>query len=100
MRLKKIQCDIIKSEIHRFLGPDVVIRLFGSRVDDAKRGGDIDLLIQHPGKIKNRIELECQLSARLYMKLGEQKIDVLLMDSSTLMQPIYEQALMHGIILK
>ena len=44
MRLKKFEVQIIKKAIHS-LEPDVAIYLFGSRADDSKKGGDIDLLI-------------------------------------------------------
>lgn len=46
MRLNETVREIIKSEVDSQLGPDAVVRLFGSRVDDTRRGGDIDLLIE------------------------------------------------------
>ena len=46
MRLDPKIRELIKKEVIDHLGSDVVIRLFGSRVDDTKKGGDIDLLIE------------------------------------------------------
>jgi len=70
------------------------VYLFGSRVDDTKRGGDIDLLIiseviDYP--IKNQIRI------RLYDLLGEQKIDLLV--SNDLDDPFVKLALQSGIEL-
>ena len=99
MRLDpKIQ-ELIKREVTDHLGPDVVIRLFGSRVDDIQKGGDIDLLIETHHTLTNRFDLESKLAARLYIRLGGRKVDVLLMDDLTQVQPIHAQALKTGIVL-
>ncbi len=99
MRLDpKIQ-ELIKREVTDHLGPDVVIRLFGSRVDDIQKGGDIDLLIETHHTLTNRFDLESKLAARLYIRLGGRKVDVLLMDDLTQVQPIHTQALKTGIVL-
>jgi len=53
------------------------IFLFGSRIDDTKRGGDIDLYISVPyrdGLVKRKIDF----LVKLKRKIGEQKIDVVL----------------------
>lgn len=42
MRLDDKTREIIKSEVASQLGVEAVVRLFGSRVDDTQRGGDID----------------------------------------------------------
>lgn len=44
MRAAKDQLDFIKAQINKFL-PEAQVYLFGSRLDDNKRGGDIDILI-------------------------------------------------------
>ena len=99
MRLDpKIQ-EIIKEEVTDQLGSDVVIRLFGSRVDDTQKGGDIDLLIETHQSLANRFDVESKLAARLYIRLGGRKVDVLLMDVLTQVQPIHTQALKTGIVL-
>ena len=46
MRLSKRMTKIIKDNIKKSFG-DVDVYLFGSRVDDNKRGGDIDLAIDN-----------------------------------------------------
>jgi predicted nucleotidyltransferase len=99
MRLDATTQNIIKTEVANLLGTDSIVRLFGSRVDDNQRGGDIDLLIESPAPIENRVQTECQLAARLYIKLGGRKVDVLIKDSLTPIEPVHKQALQHGIIL-
>jgi len=48
MRLNPVIQSIIKTEVTRLIGEGCSILLFGSRVDDSLRGGDIDLLIEAP----------------------------------------------------
>jgi hypothetical protein len=42
MRLTKAQIDTIRKATSQNFGEDALIRLFGSRLDDTKRGGDVD----------------------------------------------------------
>ncbi|HVO75739.1 MAG TPA: nucleotidyltransferase domain-containing protein [Ignavibacteriaceae bacterium] len=74
MRLKKEEIKIIKTIINEF-DPKGEIRLFGSRIDDKKTGGDIDLLL-----ISDIIKFPDKLSilVKLKEKLGDQKIDILI----------------------
>lgn len=99
MRLDDKTREIIKSEVAGQFGEEAIVRLFGSRVDDTQRGGDIDLLIEPGRPLAHRIQAECRLAARLYIKLGGQKVDVLIKDPLKPLLPIHEQALLNGIIL-
>ena len=99
MRLDEQSRAIIKSEVASQLGADAVVRLFGSRVDDAQRGGDIDLFIEPGQPLTQRIAAECRLAASLFIRLGGRKVDVLIKDPLQPQLPIYQQALRQGIIL-
>jgi len=44
MRVNKQHTDFIKQTISKFL-PDATVYLFGSRVHDDQKGGDIDILV-------------------------------------------------------
>ncbi len=69
MRLTRSQRDIILADVQAFLGKEVAIRLFGSRLDDTRRGGDLDLLLvsNHPISRLQRAELKQALEARLQL---------------------------------
>lgn len=99
MRLDDKTREIIKNEVASQLGAEAIVRLFGSRVDDTQRGGDIDLFIEPSQHLAHRIQAECSLSARLYIMLGGRKVDVLIKDPLKPPLPIHEQALRNGIIL-
>jgi predicted nucleotidyltransferase len=63
MRLSTEQTEIIKSIIAREISSDAKIWLFGSRTDDSRRGGDIDLFVEtgHPdfqGELRCKISIE------------------------------------------
>jgi predicted nucleotidyltransferase len=49
--------------------------LFGSRVDDNKKGGDIDLLVLADHKITLNDKMQFLVS--FFEKFGEQKIDII-----------------------
>jgi len=74
MRLSKTDKQTILETI-RQSDPDAQIRLFGSRTDDQRKGGDIDLLIISK-KLKYRDKLI--LRYRLKEKLGDRKIDLVI----------------------
>ena len=99
MRLTEQQLTAIKSAICEITGSESRVWLFGSRVDDSKRGGDIDLLIESDEVIPNLVELLCKLEARLVRSLGDQKLDLLLKDANTHDSPITEAARKGGILL-
>ena len=99
MRLSLETQQLIKQVVHDILGPDCDVLLFGSRTDDSRRGGDIDLLIQSPFPIAERSRKELNIVARLQRLLGDQPIDVLIVDPLTVCQSIHTQALNTGIRL-
>ena len=75
------------------------IYLFGSRVDDAKRGGDIDLYIQleEAQPFSGIYDKKIEFLGRLQSRIGEQKIDVVI--SKDINRAIEQEALKNGIEL-
>jgi len=80
-------------------GSDAKVVLFGSRVDDDKRGGDIDLLVKCTSEVTESGLKSAQLSARIQRQIGEQKIDVLCIWPGVELMPVHKSALEHGIEL-
>lgn len=93
MRITQDECSSIKKVIYLF-DKNAKIFLFGSRVDDTKRGGDIDLVIL--SKIISE-DTRREIKLKLYEALGEQKIDLVITDD--LNKPFIKIALEKGIPL-
>ena len=98
MRLTPSQEQLIKSTIDRVLGVENRVWLFGSRVNDELRGGDIDLLIETEAAFPNRAKVLCRLYGALIFALGDRKLDVLLKDARTRDAPVFEIAKRTGVI--
>ena len=92
MRLTSHQAEAIKQAAVRVLGLPARVWLFGSRVDDTARGGDIDLLVETDEVLPSRAAAICRLYGALVMALGDRRIDVLVKDGRTPAAPI-ERAL-------
>jgi predicted nucleotidyltransferase len=99
MRLSPQSQRIIRESVRQVFGPQARVRLFESRVDDAARGGDIDLLVELDEQVDDRERKALSLIARLQMRLGDQPIDVLVLDPQTSRRPIHEQAFRTGVAL-
>jgi predicted nucleotidyltransferase len=66
MRLTPVQIQTIQSTVHAVLGAGAQITLFGSRVHDDQKGGDVDLYVEtaQPDlmrKIRCKVQLQDQL---------------------------------------
>lgn len=75
MRLTPEQQEIIRQATREAYGPQARVWLFGSRVDDAKRGGDIDLLID-PHHSSPSLSNKFLFLGLLERRLVERKVDV------------------------
>ncbi len=73
MRLNKEHINLLKDQILA-IRPEADIFLFGSRVDDNKRGGDIDILILSEERLT--IEESLSIERGYGDKFGHQKIDL------------------------
>lgn len=99
MRLSEDERRLIRAKVAELFGPGARVRLFGSRVDDAARGGDIDLLVEVPEPVGNRPAAAARLAAELQIALGDQRIDVVLVDPHTPPAPVHEVARRMGVPL-
>ena len=96
MRLTPEQAAIIRSAAAEVFGSDARVWLFGSRVDDSKRGGDIDLLIEARRKPALRQTLTVQ--ARLEQQLGI-PVDLITSGPEVSQTPIMHIARLTGVPL-
>lgn len=72
MRLEECEKEALKYALKDFNGD---IYLFGSRIDNSKRGGDIDILLIPKKKI-NSLKLSLQIQTKFFSRC-EERIDVL-----------------------
>jgi len=101
MRLSESEISIIKNAASEVWGTKTIIYLFGSRTDDSKRGGDIDLFVnleveQEPKKIMLQ---KAEFLGKLDILLGEQKIDLLVRTHYNNHLSIIQTALLTGVQL-
>jgi hypothetical protein len=78
MRLKDHERTAIKDCAARHFGTGARVTLFGSRADDAKRGGDIDLHIVPENAERAIFDAEVAFLRDLQDRIGEQRIDVVI----------------------
>lgn len=98
MRISDKHIQIIKSEALKVFGNGSRVYLFGSRVDDTKKGGDIDLLICPAIEEDNHHSNINKLYINLMIAIGIQKIDILVKKVND-DRPIVTTALNTGIKL-
>lgn len=80
MRLSPTEIAAISQAAHDCLPAGTRVYLFGSRTDPARRGGDIDLLIEAPEPMspEQQVDHRHRFVARLYALMDERRIDALL----------------------
>ena len=76
MRLTPVEQRAVRTTFEKVFGAGEVY-LFGSRVDDGRRGGDIDLYLL-PETSHDLVRKKVQFLVRLKAIIGQQKIDVVL----------------------
>ena len=86
---KNVIIDAVKST-----DPDAKVWLFGSRADDSKKGGDIDI-----GILSLNVDVmeEIEIRQKMYDKIGEQKIDIVI--SKDGQEAFFKYTVKKGILL-
>ena len=62
MRLSTSQIETIRAAARQNFGAEASVWLFGSRVDDTKRGGDVDLYVESTQKNTLLSALRCKIA--------------------------------------
>ncbi len=96
MRLSHQEIKIIKTTILNYI-EDATIFLFGSRVYDDKKGGDIDIFVQTQKQIT--LKKQIKILATIEISGVLRKVDLILQTPNSMKQAIFETALKEGIVL-
>ncbi|MEJ5209723.1 hypothetical protein [Denitratimonas sp. CY0512] len=99
MRLSQEHIRVLKRLAEEEAGPSARLRLFGSRLDDAARGGDVDLLLELDTPVAHPAPLIARLAARASRAMDGRKVDVLLLAPNLMRQPIHDIAQRQGVLL-
>ena len=95
MRLSTTELNALRSIIGA-LDPDGRVYLYGSRVDDTRRGGDIDVYLQasRPIDLKTRLLTQYRLEVAC-----DTRVDLLVKDPGQASKPIQQIAAEQGVLL-
>lgn len=96
MRLSQEQIKLISDTVRLAAGSDAAVYLFGSRLDDRAKGGDIDLFIETTEPL--RLIERAQIKMRLEMLLGL-PVDIVCKTRSAAATPFQVIAQGHAVML-
>lgn len=99
MRLRDKDRQAIRTAAHEVFGEAAIVRLFGSRVDDSLKGGDIDLHVEIDPVPEGPGRLKSQFWSLLQDRLGEQQIDIVVSERGQPTRPIERIAYREGVPL-
>ncbi|KAF3978462.1 MAG: nucleotidyltransferase domain-containing protein [Methylococcales symbiont of Iophon sp. n. MRB-2018] len=99
MRLSNAYQKAIVNITQQYFDKGAEVYLFGSRVDDDKKGGDIDLYIipEHTSSARELYERKIKFLVALQLAIGEQQVDVILAKDRN--RPIEKEAIRTGVKL-
>ncbi len=95
MRLSVTQPQCILQAIRQNFGDDAKVWLFGSSVDDTRRGGDVDLYVETSWSNNLMAELKCKIAIEESLDLH---VDFVVNDHEKY-KPIYKIAKKQGVQL-
>jgi predicted nucleotidyltransferase len=96
MRLTDDQAQAIKQLAHQIVGEHAHVRVFGSRLDDSARGGDLDLMLELPEPADNPALMAARFSAKVSRLMLGRKVDVLIAAPNLMRLPIHDMAFKEG----
>jgi len=98
VRLRPEEIAAVKRIIAEHFGPDVEVRVFGSRARLDQRGGDLDLHVRVPGKTPDW-QAEARAANEVERALDDLHVDLLLLGAGETPQRIDEIAMETGVLL-
>lgn len=97
MRLSPENLALLQATVRRFFGTEAVAYLYGSRLDDQARGGDVDLFVETPLTVdyRRRAQALAALEAALHLP-----VDLLVKDAEDRDRPMHRIARLSGVRLQ
>ena len=99
IRISQEQTRAIARLARELTGEQARVRLFGSRLDERARGGDVDLFLELPFPVENPALTAARLSARVSRLFRGRRVDVLIAAPNLKNLPIHEAARRQGVLL-
>jgi predicted nucleotidyltransferase len=99
VRLSSEQITQIRQSAAESFDPEARVWLIGSRVDDSKRGGDIDLYVESPQPGAATLPQQMRFWSLLQRRLGEQRIDIVVHAADSSPQAVHQIARSSGVPL-
>ena len=99
MRLTDHQARSIRQLALEVAGTHARVRVFGSRLEDTARGGDVDLMLELPEPVANPALVAAQFSAKVTRLMHGRRVDVLLTAPNLKRLPIHDMAFKEGKLL-
>lgn len=99
MRLTDHGIQAIRQLALQVGGAQSHVRVFGSRLDDAAHGGDIDLMLELSEPVANPALMAARMSAQVSRAMRGRKVDVLLSAPNLMRLPIHDIAFQEGQLL-
>lgn len=99
MRLSEHDAVAIRQFARQMAGDQARVWVFGSRLDDTARGGDLDLMLELPEPVTNPALLAAQFSAKVTRLMHGRNVDVLLAAPNLLRLPIHDIVFKEGRLL-
>ena len=99
MRLSPEQISAIRASARQLAGEGARVWLFGSRVRDDERGGDVDLLLELDEPVAEPAQLSSRMAAQVSRNMYGRKVDVLIKAPNLLHLPVHSIALAEGVRL-
>jgi len=99
LRLSRKQVEAVRRAFDEVAGSSARVRLFGSRLRDDVRGGDVDLLVTLDQPIEAPAWMAARLEARISRALEGRSVDVILKGPNLASNPLQRIAEEQGIDL-
>jgi len=99
MRIQPEARKVLIQSVRRVAPDAKTIRLFGSRLDDNLKGGDIDLMVEFDHPVQHPAMLSAQIAVQASRALAGRNVDVVLKAPNLKECSIHRVAMTTGVAL-